>query len=751
MTLALEKTGHDGPWIGHPMARVDGKAKVTGDARYAAEFHAPGLLHGVVVSSSIALGTILSLDTSDALRVPGVAFVFTHLNRPDLAWFDKSWRDQDAPKGSPFRPLYDDKIVYSGQPVALVVAQSLEAANYAASLVKIHYAQADSCTDMMALHQDAVEPKNTNMGFAPPPGKRGDPDTALTAAPFRMDAQYIAPSEHHNPMECHASTVIVEDDGTLSIFDKNQGVFNCQQWLCSIFGLKAEQVRVQSPFVGGAFGSGLRPQYQLFLATMAARELKQSVRVSLTRQQMFTFGHRPFTWQKVQLACSADGRLQAAVHQAISHTSRIENYAEKVVHWTGSAYTCDNVFLEQKIVPLDIYTPLDMRAPGAVHGLFALESAMDELAHAAGIDPLDIRLINYAETDITENKPFSSKELRACYAQGADRFGWSRRTAEPRSMRDGERLVGWGMATGIWEASQNPASARATLGLDGRLTLASGTADIGTGTYTVMTQIAADSLGIGPEQITFKLGDTTLPNAPLEGGSWTVASVGSAVKQACEGLREQLAKLARKVKDSPLGSASPDELVFRDGRIQLKQDASRSVSFAEAMRAGDQLHLVNEVDCKPNMLKQKQYSMKTHSAVFVEVKVDEQLGTLEVSRVVSAVAAGRIVNPKTAANQVSGAVVWGISQALHEDSRLDHNLGRFMNHSFAEYHIPVQKDIHEIEVIFVPEEDDIVNPLGVKGVGEIGIVGVAAAVANAVFHATGKRIRDLPITLDKLL
>ncbi|HEU4536269.1 MAG TPA: molybdopterin cofactor-binding domain-containing protein, partial [Polyangiaceae bacterium] len=371
--------------------------------------------------------------------------------------------DDDAPKGSPFRPLYDDRVHFSGQPVALVVAETLEAARHAASLVRVAYERAAHETDLRAKRGEGYQPGKAKDGYEKPPKPRGDPDGAFARAAVRVDAEYHAPVEHHNPLELHSSTAVWGDDGALTAYDKTQGVKNTQQYLAKVFGLDETQVRVLSPFVGGAFGSGLRPQYQLFLAVMAARELRRPVRVTLTRPQMFTFGHRPETLQRVALGASADGRLEALIHEALAETSRFEDYVENVVNWSGMLYACDNVRLEHKVAKLDAYTPLDMRAPGATWGVYALECAMDELAHAAGIDPLELRLKNYTERDPSKDRPFSSKELRACYRQGAERFGWARRSPAPRSMRDGRRLVGWGMATGVWDAMRQPASARAVL------------------------------------------------------------------------------------------------------------------------------------------------------------------------------------------------------------------------------------------------------------------------------------------------
>ncbi len=728
------------PTLGKPLDRVDGPLKVSGQARYAAEYPADDLLHGSVICSVIARGRITRIDASAAEALPGVKRVLSHENRPPMAQDDESYEDDDAADGSPFRPLFNARVRYSGQPVALVVADSLELARHAASLVRIEYQQQPHATDLLQVLDSA------HAAPAELPERRGDADAIIAGAPLRLELEYELPNEYHHPMEPHASTVIYQADGSLLVHDKTQGPQNSQQYLASVLKLDPARVRILSSFVGGAFGSGLRPQYQLPLAAMAALTLQQSVRVTLTRQQMFTFGYRPRTVQRLQLGAAADGRLQGLVHEVIGQTSRFEDFTEHVAEWSGMLYHCDHLRLAYRLAPLDVYTPLDMRAPGAATGLFALESAMDELAWAAGVDPVQLRLTNYAETNQNEGKPYSSKELRACYQQGADAFGWSKRSPQPRSMRVGNQLIGYGMATGVWEAMQMPASARATLTADGRLIVASATCDIGPGTATVMTQIAADTLGMDPARVEFRLGDSSLPKAPLQGGSFTVSSVGSAVREACLALAEQLCDAARQLPGAPFSDASA--LRFAGGRVQQGEDTERSVDLDTLLARHGSLEA--EVQAQPGKLRER-YASATHSAVFVEVQVDEALGTVRVTRVVSAIAAGRVINAKTARSQILGGVVWGIGMALHEEAMIDHELGRCMNHNLADYHLPVHADIGDIEVIFVDEDDPIVNPLGSKGVGEIGIVGVAAAVANAVYHATGKRIRQLPITLDKLL
>ena len=739
------------PHIGSPRDRVDGPAKVTGAAKYAAEFEAPDLAHGYVVSSSVARGRIVGIDAAAAEAVPGVLKVFTHENRPRTAWFSHNYQDEVAPPGKPFRPLYSDEIQYSGQPIALVVADDFEVARYAASLVRVEYEAATHETDLRLVRAKSYVPPKKRSGITRPPKPRGDAMKAYSEAPVRVWGEYGIPTEHHNPMEPHASTVVWEGDGRITVHDKIQGVLNSQGYVTNVFGLAKEDVRVISPFIGGGFGSGLRPQYQLFLAVMAALDLERSVRVELTRDQMFTFVYRPATINTVGLGATREGSLLALKHDAVAVTSRFEDYQEVVVDWSSLLYHAENTELTYKIAQIDSYTPGDMRAPGAPLGTFAIESAMDELAYATGIDPIELRLRNYTEQDENQNKPYTSKELRACYRLGAERFGWSKRKPEPRSMREGHELVGWGMASGVWEAFMTKTSARAVLTIDGKLEVATATADIGTGTYTILTQIGADALGLPMEDVTARIADSSLPRSPVEGGSWTAASAGAAVDAACKTVRETLFDHARKMDGSPLSDATIDQVSFAGGRMVLTADPSRSVTIESAMRAAGVDRIEAEETASPSKINRTRYSAYTHSAVFAEVRVDDELGVLRVTRIVNAVAAGRILNPKTARSQVIGGVIWGIGMALHEETFTDHNLGRFMNHNFGEYHVPVNADIDDINVIFVTEHDDKASPLGVKGLGEIGIVGTAAAIANAIYHATGKRIRNLPITIDKLL
>jgi xanthine dehydrogenase YagR molybdenum-binding subunit len=463
---------------------------------------------------------------------------------------------------------------------------------------------------------------------------------------------------------------------------------------------------------------------------------------------MYGLGFRPATIERVALGAKADGTLDAISHEAIAMTSQYEEFSRNDTGWAALLYKSRNAKYVHKLTRLDVPTPCDMRAPGATTGVYALECAMDELAVALKLDPLELRIRCYSDRDQNQDLPYSSKQLQECYRQGAAAFGWDKRKPEPRSMRDGGDLVGYGMATGIWEALQMPTAARIVLTGNGHAEVSCATSDIGTGTYTIMAQVAADVLGLPIDNVTVKLGDSTLPMSQVEGGSWTAASVSHAIVGAADKIRNELLGLAQKMPNSPLAGAHPDDVVLSDGMIASKEDTHRAVSVADAMRHGgvDRIEQENTAAFKDD----GKHAHNTHSAIFAAVRVDEQLGIIRVTRVVNAVAAGRILNTKTASSQIMGGMVWGIGMALHEETLVDHRFGRVMNANIAEYHMPVNADVHDIQVIFVDEPDNIVNPLGIKGVGEIGLVGVAAAIANAVYHATGKRVRDLPITLDKL-
>ncbi len=744
-------------YIGTATSRVDGRAKVTGAAKYAGEYNQPGLAHASLVTSTIAKGRIVRIEVSEALAVKGVIDVLTHQNRPHLASEDSAYKDDVAPEGSPYRPLYDDRIWFNFQPVALVVAEEPEIARFAASLVRVAYQQEAHTTDLHAERDNGVVVKTPprcrrENPYAPPKARGKLPTRPSAAAVVHHSAEYYIPIEHHNPMELYASTVIYEDGGKLTVYDKTQGVQNVQRYLHHVLGLESDDVRVLSPYVGGAFGSGLRPQYQVVLASLAALAVKRSVRLVLIRQQMYALGYRPAMIQQVELGANADGTLDAVVHDAITVTSQFEDFHRQETGWSGLLYKSDHAKYSHKLARLDLPTSCDMRAPSAGPAIYALESAMDELAVALKLDPLELRLRCYSDRDQHTNRPYSSKNLHECYRQGAEAFGWSGRSPEPRSMREGTDLVGWGMATGVWEALQVPITVRIVLTANGHAEVSCATSDIGTGTYTIMAQVAADMLGLPLDNVSIKLGDSTLPQSPVEGGSWIAASVANGIVTTSNALRDELLRLAKQVPNGATGrNESGRGCAGRTGvwaEDQHTGQVARAMSIADVMRHAGVDRI--EQEKTTTFEDDGSHAHNTHSAIFAEVKVDEQLGVIRVTRIVSAVAAGRILNTKTAKSQILGGVVWGIGMALHEETAIDHRFGRIMNANIAEYHVPVNADVHDIEVIFVDEPDTIVNPLGIKGLGEIGIVGVAAAIANAVYHATGQRVRDLPITLDKL-
>ena len=727
-------------YLGKETTRVDGLAKVTGKAKYTAEFQVPHITYGFIVLSTVAKGRITAIDTREAERAGGVIRVFTHLNAGRLGPPPAA----DAPPAWTW-PLQSDRVFFNGQPIALVVAESYEQARHAARLVKASYETQPHATDFATV-LDRAQPDAATAKSKP----RGDPTAAMNTAAVKVEAEYRIPINHHNPIEPHAAIAFWQGD-QLTVFDKTQEVFGVQKHLAEALGVPAANIRVVSPFVGGAFGASLKPNYYPSLTAMAARELKRPVKVVYTRAQMFTgHGYRPYTVQKVALGANRDGKLASMIHEAFHNTSSFESFSDATTGFTRQVYACPNLYAPLKVAATDMATPTWMRAPGAVSGMFALECAMDELAYALKLDPMALRLVNYAEVDPESGKPFSSKALRECYRIGADKFGWARRTPEPRSMRDGRLLVGWGMASSVWGAMQMPASARITFKADGTAGVTSATSDIGPGTYTVMTMIAAEFLGLRLDQVHFELGDTRQPKAPAQGGSWTTSSVGSAVRGAALAVVARLLDLANRDAASPLKGATVADVEMLDGRLRAKGDPSRSIDIAELMRRTGTSEIAETFDSTPSPERAK-YATLGHGAQFVEVKVDPDLGTIKVTRVIEVTACGKILNPLASHSQEIGGVVWGIGMALEEATEVDHRYGRIMNANLQHYHVPVNADIHSIETIFVEEDDTIVNPLGVKGMGELGMVGIPAAIANAVFHATGKRVRDLPITPEKLL
>jgi xanthine dehydrogenase YagR molybdenum-binding subunit len=736
-------------YIGKEISRVDGVAKVTGKAKYAAEFRVPNVAYGFIVTGSVARGTIQNIDTREAERAKGVIRVFTHLNTPKYG--PKASTEEAPPRGTreepdtSFRALQSNEIFFNQQPVALVVAETYEQARYAARLVKVFYNPQKHETDTEAARDAASFPKKGE-----PPKPRGNPEEAIQTAPVKIEAEYRIPIEHHNPMEPHAAIAIWQGS-KLTLYDKTQEPYNVRKHLASTFGIPEENIEVISAFGGGAFGSSLRPNYYPALTAMAARELKRPVKVVLTRTHMYTaHGYRPYTIQKVSIGAERSGKLTAIIHEAVHNTSRLEEFSDATTRTARQVYACPNYNSPLKITAIDLHTPTWMRAPGAVSGMFALECAMDELAYALKIDPLELRLMNYAEVEPDSGRSFSSKELRECYRLGSEKFGWKKRKFEPRSMRDGNLLVGWGTATGIWPALQTPASVKITLSGDGTAHVTSATTDIGPGTYTMMSVIAADYLGLTLDKVKSELGDTKFPKAPSQGGSKTTASVGTAVHGAALAITSRLLTISNQETNSPLKGATISDVEMFDGNLRLKTEPSSSINVFEMMKRNQLNEITETFDSQPSKEREK-YATLSHGAQFIEVKVDPDLGIVHVTRVIEVSACGNIISAKTSHSQEIGGVVWGMGMALTEATEIDHRYGRIMNPNLQHYHVPVNADVHEIETIFVEEKDTIVNPLGVKGMGELGMVGIPAAIANAVFHATGKRIRELPITPDKLL
>lgn len=734
--------------IGQPLSRIDGPMKVTGRADYAADYSADALVHGVIVGSRIASGRVTAIDASAALAFPGVIAVMTHENRPRIATSHLRYKDTVSPPGKPYRPLYDDRVRFADQPVALVLASSYEAARDAADLVRVTYAEAAFETDLTRAQAHRFEPTIPRFGIKSTPKPRGDAVKALAAAEVKVDATFETSPLYHNPIELFATTAIWEPNGRLLVYDKNQGSQNAKLYLRLALGLKPTSITVINAFVGGAFGIALRPSHCVLLAAMAAKQLARPVRVTLTRAQMFGVTFRPHAIQHVSLGCDRTGRLTAIRHDAVAATSTYENQQEALVTWSGMAYACENVQLRYEIAKLDTPTPGDMRAPGAATGVFALECAMDELATRAGIDPVVLRTTNFVAYDQNDGKAMTSNAQRDCYAQAAERFGWAHRPSEPRSMRDGRELVGWGMAGGVWDARMAPMPTRARVAwrTDGRLEVSAGASDIGTGTYTILAQIAAEAFDIPARRIEVRLGDSRLPLNPVEGGSWMAASTGAAVARACEKLQQAIVKAA---KQRGLLAKNAGAVRFTDGRL-VSPAVPGGIAIDDIVSGvGHEIDVI--ATASPPLIRGLKEVSYSHSAVFAEVRVDEELGVTRVTRVVTAIAAGRILNPKTARSQILGGVVMGIGMALHEEGAFDHRFGRITNHSLADYHVPTNADIHDIDVIFVDERDERASPLGVKGLGEIGIVAVVPAIVNAIYHATGRRIRALPVTPDKLM
>ncbi len=725
--------------IGRPIDRRDGRAKITGTARYAAEFSVKDMTYAILVQSTIAAGTISAIDTTEASAMPGVLTVIT----PDNAL--RLTLDKSSPQTVTGPLLQDHVVAYNGQHVAVVVADTLEHAQAAAPKVRVTYQPAPWLAVMDDALDQAYRPKHFRNGTRDPDSSRGDADAAFAAAPVRHEATYTTPVENHNPMEPHATIARWEGD-RLTVWHTTQGIGGTQKTLAGMFAIKPEQVHVIDPYVGGGFGCKGNCWPPAVLAAMAARMVSRPVKLELTRAQMFTSnGYRPYTVQTVRLGADSDGRITALRHDTISQMSRGDygEFTEPCGLGSEMLYAVPNAAITHRLAAVNQGFPTYMRAPGEASGVFALESAMDELAVALNMDPLELRLLNYAEKDWHENKPFSAKKLRECYQVGAEMFGWHLRSPKPASMRDGRMLVGYGMATSTYPMNRSPAHARVRLDAEGIATVQAASQDIGTGTYTVMTQVSADVLGLPVTRVRVELGNSAFPPAPVSGGSMTVASLGPAVQAAAQAVREKLFGMAGQLWQS----ASADPMRLEDGVVV---GSGGRVTVAELLGRNGLNFVDATVEAKPGDEKQH-FSLHSFGAQFCEVRVDPDLGEIRVARWVGVFDCGRVMNAKTARSQLIGGITFGIGMALLEETLVDPHVARIVNPNVAEYLMPVNADIPDIQTYLVPNDDPVSNPLGARGLGELPMVGVAPAIANAVYNATGRRVRRVPIRIEDVL
>jgi xanthine dehydrogenase YagR molybdenum-binding subunit len=757
LTQASAHVRH-GSNMGQPLTRRDGVLKITGAARYAADNNPAGMLYAVLAVSSIARGRVASLDVAAAKAHAGVVEVMTPANKPPLA------QDPDE-KSNPFMFRLDllqgDRVRYANQPIAVVIAQTLEAATEGAALLSPRYE-----TEPARLGLDAAAsfvPASVGVGN-PTRVERGDVAAGLAAAPRRIEATYETAPQYHNPMEPHA-IVAAWDADTLSIDTPSQGLVMAVGRLAGLFGISPDKIHIRSPFLGGGFGcKGLISGPQV-LGIMAARMVGRPVKLVLSREQMFgPVGHRAPTRQTLRLGADNGGKLTALDHHTRTTSSSFDDFFEPASDSSHTLYASAAIATSHEAVRVDTGTPLFMRAPGEATGSIALESAIDEMAYACGMDPLAFRLANYAEVEPISGKPFSSKALRDCYRQGAARFFWERRALAPRQMLDRDGLlVGWGVGTATFPALMFQAEAKAVLRRDGGGVMEIGAHDMGQGATTALAQIAADGLGLDIDQVELRSGTSDLPDAGIAGGSSHTATAGMAILNAGADVVARLADLATNEPRSPLYGAGNAGVIARDGRLFRRDDESRSESYSDILgraglaalegrgKSGGADLAEGRGESGVEAAARSTYAMHAHGAVFAEVKVDPDLDQMRVTRVVGAFAAGRIINPRMVQSQLCGGMTWGVSFALHERAVMDARSGRPMNPNLAEYHIPVNADVPLVEAILVEERDPHVNALGIKGVGEIGVTGSAGAVANAVWHATGIRVRKFPITLDRLL
>ena len=732
--------------IGQPLARRDGILKVTGKAPYAADNHPKGMLYAVIAASSVARGRVTSLDVAAAKRHPGVVDVMTPTHKPKLA------EDPDA-KTNPFmfrmELLQDDKVRYANQAIAVVIAETLEAATEGAALLAPQYAALPARVGFEA--GESFVPPAVGVG-APAVVEHGDVEAGLAAASHAIDATYETPPQYHNPMEPHA--IVARWDGDRLFIDTpSQGMAMAQVRIAGLFGMPPENIHIRSPFLGGGFGcKGLVKGPQV-LGIMAAKLVGKPVKLVLRREQMYgPVGHRSPSRQRLRLGTDEAGRLTALAHQARIVSSTFDDFFEPAANASHTLYASAAIRIAHEAVRADSGTPLFMRAPGEATGSLALESAIDEMAYACGMDPLQFRIKNDAAAEPITGKPFSSKALRECYEQGAARFGWAKRPLEARQMRDDKGfLVGWGMGTATFPALMFAGNARAVLRVDGRGAMETGAHDMGQGAWTALAQVAADSLALGLDRVEFKSGSSDLPDAGIAGGSAHTATVGSAIHNAGAAVIAKLADLATRDERSPLFGAGNAGVVARNGRLHRRDDEARSEAYADILARAGLAEIEASGAGAADPAAQGEYAMHSHGAVFAEVKVDPDLGQVRVTRMIGAFAAGRIINPKLVRSQLLGGMIWGVSFALHEEAVMDHRSGRIMNANLAEYHVPVNTDVPSMDVLTVDEHDPHVNVLGIKGVGEIGITGSAGAVANAVWHATGVRPRRFPIRISDLV
>ncbi len=731
--------------IGQPLTRRDGILKVTGAARYAADNHPPGMLYGVLAVASIARGRVAFLDIAAAKGHSGVVDVMTPSRKPALA------QDPDA-KTNPFMfrldLLQNDNVRYPNQPIAVVIAETLEAATEGAALLSPRY---EAEPARVGLEGDRFVPPSVGVGN-PAKVNHGDVEAGLAMAAKRVESVYETAAQYHNAMEPHA-IVAAWDGDTLSVDTPSQGLAMAQGRIAGLFGISPEKIHIRSPFLGGGFGSKGFISGPQILGIMAARLVGRPVKLELRREQMYgSVGHRAPTRQTLRIGVNECGLLTAIDHHATTASSSFDDFFEPAADASHTLYASPAIATSHEAVRLDTGTPLFMRAPGEATGSVALESAIDEAAWTCGMDPLAFRLKNYAEVEPISGKPFSSKALRECYAQGAERFGWSGRPLAPRQLRDeADFLLGWGIGTATFPALMFQAEARAVIRADGSGLIETGAHDMGQGAWTALAQIAADGLGLDLDRVEFRAGTSDLPDAGIAGGSAHTATAGMALHNAGSAVIAKLAELAAGEERSPLFGAGNTGVIAQGGRLFRRDDKSRSESYGDILRRAGLAAIEARGKSAADPASQSSYAMHAHGAVFAEVTVDPDLGQLRVTRLVGAFAAGRIINPRLVRSQFYGGMVWGVSFALHEQAVIDRRSGRIMNADLAEYHVPVNADVPSLEALLIEEHDPHVNALGIKGVGEIGITGTAGAVANAVWHATGRRVRRFPIRLDDLI